>query len=709
MSEIAAPILEWLNANPELAGLATFLISAGESIAIIGTIVPGTVMMTAVGALVGAGVIPFWPTLIWAILGAIVGDGVSYWLGYYFKDRVRNVWPFKTHPTLLASGVNFFHRYGGMSVFIGRFVGPVRALVPLVAGMLGVKPWRFTLANITSAILWAPIYMLPGFILGAASTELPSEIATRAILLLIFIVLFIILCIWLTKKILDLIHQEVNQFLNWIWNSLKKSRYFSLLTTLLKHYDPKKTHGQLALAFYLVIACIAFLYLANFILYKGPEGTLNNIIFHLFRSLRSPSTDTIMIFITQLGEKTVLIPLIGTLTCFFIYTKNWRTAAHVLVLGLLTVGSIELFKYLVHSPRPWGVLGNNHSSFSFPSGHVGLAFTFYLGLTFLCIKIFEIKKRKLLYFSVSFLIFAIAISRLYFGVHWFTDVLGACFLSTALLIFITLSYNRKAEKTIPTRGVLATIFLTLLVSYSISTYLTFNKLKYNYTMLEWTYYTIKLDSWWQQKGNSFPLYRINRIGLPVVVFNIEWLGKLDEIKETLLKNGWESPPPQNWLSALYRITSVQSTEHLPLVSPIYLGKPPTLILVKTLPNSNKLIILRFWASQFLINNVQEPLWLGTVEYAPSTYSWLFKSKRPPTLSATSDLIFSSPQKKYDVKEMTMVLNTNNHTKNRNLLLIKPKSILNSKNDLPSPQFEMSQTHILIPINLPDREEFDLLG
>lgn len=710
MSEIVAPVLEWLNANPELAGFVTFLISAGESIAIIGTIVPGTVMMTAVGALVGAGVIPFWSTLIWAILGAVVGDGISYWLGHYFKDRVRNAWPFITHPNLLASGVNFFHRYGGMSVFIGRFVGPVRALVPLVAGMLGVKPLRFTIANITSAILWAPIYMLPGFLLGAASMELPSEIATRAILLLIFIILFIILCIWLTKKVLDLINQEINQFLDWIWSSLKKSRYFSLLTTLMKHYDPKQAHGQLAATFYFLLACIAFLYLANFILYTGPIGPTNSMIFHLFRSLRTPGMDTIMIFITQLGEKTVLLPLIITLSCLFIYTKNWRTAGHVLGLGILTAGSIELFKYIIHCPRPWGILGNNNADFSFPSGHVTLAFTFYLAIALLFIKIYHIKKRRILiYAPVALLIFAIATSRLYFGAHWFTDVLGACLLATALLILITLSYNRKAQKPIQPRGVILTIVLTLFISYTTSTYFTFNKLKHRYTLLEWPIYTIKFDSWWNQNGNYFPLYRVNRFGLSINVFNIEWLDKLENIKEILLKNGWEIPPEHDWMSALYRITSVESAEHLPLVSPIYLDKQPTLILIKTLPNVNRLIILRFWASQFLINNVHEPLWLGTIEYAPSTYSWLFKSKRAPALSPTTPLLFINPPKEYEVKETSVAYKSNRHTKSQNILLIRPKSISSSRLELQWPQFEISQRNVLIPLNLTDREEYELFG
>src|SRR3989338_5516430 len=223
MSDIVAPLLQWLNANPQWAGLATFTISASESVAIIGTIVPGSITMTAIGALAGAGVIPLWQTIIWAILGAIVGDGISYWIGHYFKDRLRYAWPFKNNPAILEKGEIFFHKYGVMSVFIGRFVGPVRALIPLVAGMLGMKPLQFTVANITSAIGWAPVYMFPGIILGAASLELPPDIAMHVMLVLLLITLFIILCLWLVYKMLRLISQQTENMLVRFWNVLKKS------------------------------------------------------------------------------------------------------------------------------------------------------------------------------------------------------------------------------------------------------------------------------------------------------------------------------------------------------------------------------------------------------------------------------------------------------------------------------------------------------
>src|SRR3990167_9353837 len=112
MSDIVAPLLQWLNANPQWAGLVTFIISASESVAIIGTIVPGSITMTAIGALAGAGIIPLWETLFWAMLGAVIGDGISCWMGHYFNDRLRRIWPFSTNPNLLEQGEGFVLKYG---------------------------------------------------------------------------------------------------------------------------------------------------------------------------------------------------------------------------------------------------------------------------------------------------------------------------------------------------------------------------------------------------------------------------------------------------------------------------------------------------------------------------------------------------------------------------------------------------------------------
>lgn len=162
-AETYAGITNWIIANPTWAGLCVFIISACESLAVIGLFIPGLVAMGIFGALVSAEVMQPLSTLLWAIGGAIVGDSISYFIGYKFKHHLPYYWPFKRYPQWLARGKKFFIHHGTKSIVIGRFVGPVRPFIPVVAGMMFMSPRTFLFANILSAIVWAPIYMAPGF------------------------------------------------------------------------------------------------------------------------------------------------------------------------------------------------------------------------------------------------------------------------------------------------------------------------------------------------------------------------------------------------------------------------------------------------------------------------------------------------------------------------------------------------------------------
>lgn len=194
------PLMDWVALHPNLAGFIIFLIAMIESLVIIGVFVPGAALLFGVGALIGMGTLELWPTLAWAAAGAIVGDGISFWLGYHYREQLHHIWPFKNHPKLFSRGEKFFHKHGGKSIAFGRFVGPIRAIVPTVAGMMAMSPLRFTIINILSALAWAPVYILPGAAFGT-SLELASSVMMHLISLLLVIALFIWLVAWLIKKI----------------------------------------------------------------------------------------------------------------------------------------------------------------------------------------------------------------------------------------------------------------------------------------------------------------------------------------------------------------------------------------------------------------------------------------------------------------------------------------------------------------------------
>jgi membrane protein DedA with SNARE-associated domain len=98
-------------------------------------------------------------------------------LGQKFGPWLSDIWLFRRHPEHLESGINFFKRYGTSSVFIGRFFGPLRAVIPLAAGMLRMPPQRFYIANVLSAIVWAPALVFSGDLL--AHSLGPENLATK--------------------------------------------------------------------------------------------------------------------------------------------------------------------------------------------------------------------------------------------------------------------------------------------------------------------------------------------------------------------------------------------------------------------------------------------------------------------------------------------------------------------------------------------------
>lgn len=675
MSDIVSPLLQWLNAHPEWAGLATFLISAAESVAIIGTIVPGSITMTAIGALAGAGIIPLWQTIFLAMLGAVVGDGISYWLGHYFKGSLRKMWPFKSNPSILKSGEVFVRKYGVMSVFIGRFVGPVRALVPLVAGMLGMKPLQFTIANITSAIGWAPAYMLPGILLGAASLELPPDIAVHVMLVLLMIFLFFILCLWITFKLLQLIHLQTSQLLTSIWNYLKKRRRYAPVIFLFKHHDHKRAYAQLNRAFYLLVTGTLFALLVWAVKHYGASNlSVNDAVFHLFRGIRNTYTDNIMLNITLLGQKEVILPVVLVLFGWLLISKRWRTAVHALALGIIAAGSVFTLKNIIKSQRPWGIFASPET-YSMPSGHSTLSFTIYMGLAFLlACSVKSERRRWLIYITAFMLPLAVGISRLYLGAHWFTDVISAWLLGATLLLGIIISYQRKEEAPVPAAGIFFITIATLAITFTTFYHFRYEKLEAIYTQVNWPSVEITMNEWWQ-KNNALPAYRTSLFGFPSQKINIEWLGDLETIRTTLTAEGWEKPPARDWISTLHRIADIQSTQYLSLISPQYLDQKPALILSRRTNNGKNLLVLRLWNSNRLVKETQQSVWVGTIGVVPRSYSWLFK-KHPGEITITQKLLFPSQKNaaNWDINTVWVYQPTvGKDMINQKIILIRPAS------------------------------------
>jgi len=162
LENYANVIIEFVKAREGWAPLIVFLLAFGESLAFISLLLPAWAALIGIGALIMAGGLNFWPIWIAGSLGAAFGDWLSYWIGRKLEYAVQNIWPLSKHPDLIPKGEAFMKKWGVAGIFIGRFFGPLRASVPLIAGIFEMPFWRFQVANFTSAFVWAAVLLTLG-------------------------------------------------------------------------------------------------------------------------------------------------------------------------------------------------------------------------------------------------------------------------------------------------------------------------------------------------------------------------------------------------------------------------------------------------------------------------------------------------------------------------------------------------------------------
>lgn len=163
---IIGPFLEWIALHQDWAGPVAFLLAFTESLPLVGFFIPGSALLFGAGLLIVSEVLPAWPVLVGAALGAALGDSSGYFMARWWgPGLVRRRLP-RRHWRLYARARLGFRRWGLGAVFLSRFFAPLRAFIPVVAGLSGMRHARFQLANIPSAVLWAPLLLMPGQVVG---------------------------------------------------------------------------------------------------------------------------------------------------------------------------------------------------------------------------------------------------------------------------------------------------------------------------------------------------------------------------------------------------------------------------------------------------------------------------------------------------------------------------------------------------------------
>lgn len=180
---------------------AVFLIAFLEALVGIGLIMPGSVLTVFSGWLAFHGKAPMTAVVASAALGAVFGDLLSYWLGARMGAYLWQWRLLEKRRDLLRMAEYFFIEHGGKGIFFGRFLGPIRGLVPFVAGASHMRPGAFCGYAVFSGVLWGISYPGLGY-LGGSSWQQAETLAGRLGLLMLLALAVTVIVTWLRHRLL---------------------------------------------------------------------------------------------------------------------------------------------------------------------------------------------------------------------------------------------------------------------------------------------------------------------------------------------------------------------------------------------------------------------------------------------------------------------------------------------------------------------------
>jgi len=180
-----------------LAYLIIFAIIFCETGLVVAPFLPGDSLLFIVGAFAAAGFIKIFPLFIIISLAAILGDSLNYWIGNYFGKKIAygNRFVKKEH---LQKTENFYHKYGGKTILLARFIPVMRTLAPFVAGVGKMNYSRFFVYNVVGGLIWTILFLFAGYLFGG--TSIVKNNLNYVILLIIFISLTPIIIELLKRK-----------------------------------------------------------------------------------------------------------------------------------------------------------------------------------------------------------------------------------------------------------------------------------------------------------------------------------------------------------------------------------------------------------------------------------------------------------------------------------------------------------------------------
>ncbi|MDH3228480.1 MAG: VTT domain-containing protein [Alphaproteobacteria bacterium] len=605
-------IIQLVSGHRELAYAMVFLFAFLESLPLLGLFVPGSTLIVGASILVPSGALSLTPLLAVATLGSVAGDTVSFGLGRHYGRDLLSFGPLGRRPELVARAGRFFDRHGGKGVLFGRFTPPLRGIIPAFAGIARVGWGRFLAAATLAALAWAPAHVVPGALIGA-SLHLAGAVTARLAMFLLLLLLFGYLLVVIVRTVLfwgvPAGAAAMRRALLWA-----RAHDNVVGREILALLDPghREAKALAVLSVLLILGGWGFFAILEDVATGDPLVRADASIFHALQALRSPWGDMIMVAITELGDARVTIPVAAAAIGWLVWRRAWIDAAYMAAAIVFAQAFAAAIKIALHAPRPIPELYHGWSAFSFPSGHATVNAVMYGFLAVMTMRQAGPVLRPAIAGGLALLVGLIALSRIYLGAHWFSDVAAGLGFGAAWVGLLGIAYVRHRPAGHGTRGLLPVVAAVLAIAGAINIAGAHVRDLARYQPIPETP-TMTAAEWITNGWESLPSHRIDLAGELEEPIVLQLAGTPEYLGDTLTASGWRQPAAWDAIGALAWLAAGGAAS-LPVLPKLHEGRPPVLMLELPEPDDRARIVLRLWDSRVRLQQgeISQTLWLATV-------------------------------------------------------------------------------------------------
>lgn len=601
--ELLHAALDWVAAHPHWTLLAVFLCCLGESIIVLGVLIPTTLVLLAAGALVGLGSLGFWAASAAAVAGAIAGDSINFWAGRIWGSRALDSHYAQRYQEAIARSRRLFENHGAKALVLARFIGLVRPFVAAIAGAYRMTVLRFLAVEFFASVAWAVPIIALGVVFGA-SLDLAMEVAARLATLIVTLFVLLALSVWLVSGAVGGLGRRAEGWIAALLDWSHRHRRLGRLGEWLA--DPAQPETPALALLALILFALGWLWLWLWWGVTGDApGALDTLAWQGAQDLRTPYTTALALGLAQLADWQVYGPVAAIVLVTLLLLRRTHAAAHWLAaVAFGTALSVGLY-FLLDVPDPVNYL-RGVTAARFGGRDLVLATVIY-GFVPVLLTTHRSEAVRILYYGVATsLIVLMLAADVYRGAVWLSTGVFSVVFGGLWVVLLGIGYRRHGAEAIPSREVLPLAAGMLIAAAALQGSA---ELRRDFEASTGALGRMSVSAWWSGGYAELPPYRIDAAGHHKQPLSLQWRGELPRIDAALREAGWEAPPPLSLENALQWLAVDAPISTLPVLPQVHGGAHHVLVLRRTIDADEQLLI-RLWPSGTYAGG--QPVWVGSL-------------------------------------------------------------------------------------------------